>query len=216
MSAKDKIKKYEETEKTTADTEPANETVAPEKETVKTDSETDENVDTLREKLTAVQAESKTNYDQLLRVSAEFENYKKRTGRELDAFRKYATESLVKELLPVIDNLERAIESASDNSEANACVIEGVQMTYQELLKILEKFNVSPIEAMDKPFDPTFHQAILQEETADKPGNVVIKEMQRGYMMHDRLLRPAMVVVSKAPSPNDDAGVPGAASETEM
>ena len=213
MSAKNKIKKYEETEKATIDSEPSAEKES--QELNKEDPTSMDDLTSLQEKLEAAESESKSNYDQVLRVSAEFDNYKKRTLRELDDFRKYATEALVKELLPVLDNLERAVASASDNTDANACVIEGVQMTHQEILKIFEKFNVKPIDAIDKPFDPTYHQAILQEKTNEKPDNTVLKEMQRGYLMHDRLLRPAMVVVSKAVAGRDAAEASEAASETE-
>jgi molecular chaperone GrpE len=101
-----------------------------------------------------------------------------------------------------VDNLERAISSTNgDRSvEREACVVEGVEMTLNEILKILEKFHVQPIEAKGKPFDPTYHEAMMQEETDEYPENTVINELQRGYMIHERLLRPAMVVVSKAKS----------------
>lgn len=100
----------------------------------------------------------------------------------------------------MVDNLERAIGSVNDNSDSNVCVLQGVRMTLQEILKIFDKFGVKSIESLGKSFDPTFHQAILQEETTAQPENTVLKEMQRGYMIHDRLLRPAMVVVAKASS----------------
>lgn len=148
--------------------------------------------------LEVAQREAKESYDRFLRVSAEFENYKKRSAREMNEFRKYANESLLRELLPIIDNLERAIDSSINDTEANDCVVEGVDMTLKELLKVLEKFVVTPIDAMGKPFDPTFHEAVMQEETDDHPDNVVLNELQKGYMIHDRLLRPSMVVVSKA------------------
>lgn len=141
--------------------------------------------------------EARENYDRFLRVSAEFENYKKRSSREMEDFRKYANESLIKELLTVVDNLERAIESCDgDDIEENG-IVKGVHMTHQEVLKILEKFHVQPIGAMGEPFDPAFHQAVMQEDSEDTTEPKVIKELQKGYMIHTRLLRPAMVVVSK-------------------
>ena len=150
----------------------------------------------MRAKLKAAQEESKETYDRLLRVSAEFENYKKRSAREMDEFRKFANESLIKEMLSVVDNLERAINFSSNANQANPGLVEGVDITLKEILKIFEKFNVRPVESLKKHFDPNFHQAVMTEETDDYPEHTVINELQKGYMMHDRLLRPAMVVVS--------------------
>ncbi|MEA3415074.1 MAG: nucleotide exchange factor GrpE [Thermodesulfobacteriota bacterium] len=147
-------------------------------------------------KLKAAQEESRETYDRFLRISAEFENYKKRSDREMDEFRKFANESLIKELLSVVDNFERAINSSSDARQANSGLVEGVNMTLKEMLKIFKKFNVRPVESLKKHFDPSFHQAVMTEETDNYAEHIVINELQKGYMMHDRLLRPAMVVVS--------------------
>jgi molecular chaperone GrpE len=162
------------------------------KDEVSDDAETD-----LEKKLEEAEEEVKASHDRLLRVSAEFDNYKKRTRREVEDFRKYANEALIKELLSVVDNLERAVESSADASESNQ-LLEGVNLTLKEILKIFEKFNVKPIEALEKEFDPAVHQAVLQEASEDHAENTVIREFQKGYTIHDRLLRPAMVVVSKA------------------
>jgi len=140
--------------------------------------------------------EAKEAYDRFLRVSAEFENYKKRSTREMDDFRKYANQSLIKEMLAVVDNLERALNSSNGNTSIDKCMADGVNLTLKEILKVFEKFNVKPIESIGQPFDPTFHQAMMQEETDDYPENTVITELQKGYMIHDRLLRPSMVVVA--------------------
>lgn len=155
-------------------------------------------------KLETAEKEAKESYDRFLRVSAEFENYKKRTTREMDEFRKYANESLIRELLPVVDNLERAIDSSINDKTADGFVVEGIDMTLKEILKVLEKFVVKPIDALGKPFDPAFHEAVMQEETDEQPENAVLKELQKGYMIHDRLLRPSMVVVSKAKKNQDE------------
>lgn len=143
--------------------------------------------------------ESRQHYERLLRVSADFENFKKRSFREADDFRKYANELLLLELLTVVDNLERAIQSTNGEKQEVGCVIAGVEMTLKALLKIFEKFSVKVIEAEGKPFDPNFHQAMMQEASDTHPENTVIREFQKGYMLHDRLLRPSMVVVSKGP-----------------
>jgi molecular chaperone GrpE len=196
MSKKDKIKEYEKAEQAAAQDEEAPRN---EKDTVKVEVEMDSD-DGLQKKLDEALAESQQHYDRLLRVSAEFDNYKKRALREADEFRKFANESLIKDLLHVVDNLERAIDSASESGDANACVVEGVGMTRDEILKTFSKYGVSPVEAVGKPFDPAYHQAIMQEETDEHPENTVVSEMQKGYLLHDRLIRPAMVVVSKAGS----------------
>lgn len=156
-------------------------------------------VDHLQEmetRLESVEQEAKEAHDRFLRVSAEFENYKKRSAREMDEFRKFANESLIREMLTVVDNLERALNSSNNDNQANSHIAEGVDMTLKEILKVFEKFNVKPIEALGKPFDPNFHQAAMREETNERPENTVLNELEKGYMIHDRLLRPAMVVVS--------------------
>jgi molecular chaperone GrpE len=151
-------------------------------------------------KLIAAEHKAEEYYDRLLRASAEFDNYKKRTTREMREVVRYANEKLFKELLFVVDNLDRAIESARQDGPDDDPLLEGVRLTLNEIEKIFERHNVKPIKAIGEPFDPNFHQAMMQEETEEEPANTVIREMQRGYVLHDRLLRPAMVVVSKAKS----------------
>ncbi len=151
----------------------------------------------LENKFIKAEEDVKLSHDRLLRATAEFDNYKKRSERELGEFRKFANERLIKDLLPVMDNLERAVESSA-NDTANSGIIEGVEMTLTEIYKVLERFNLKCLESEGKEFDPNFHQAVLQEETDEYPDNEVIKVMQKGYILHDRLIRPAMVVVAKA------------------
>ncbi|WDP91417.1 MAG: nucleotide exchange factor GrpE [Desulfobacter sp.] len=134
--------------------------------------------------------------EKTLRLSAEFENFKKRKQREIDDFKKFANEMVFKQLLSVVDNLERAIVSAEDASD-DASLLEGVKLTHKEIIKLFESFNVKPVEAENQPFDPNFHQAVTQEENNDLPDNTVTTVLQKGYTLHDRLIRPAMVVVSK-------------------
>jgi len=164
-------------------------------------------VKALQEKLGAAEAEAKENYERLLRVSAEFENYKKRAAREMDDFRKFANESILKEILILVDNLERAMSSSGQETDTDSCVVEGLHLTINEIKKVFEKFSVKPIDALEKPFDPNFHEAVMHEETDEYPENIVLKEFQKGYLLHDRLLRPAMVAVSKSKdSTNGAAG----------
>lgn len=148
--------------------------------------------------LQAARQQAQENYDRLLRASAEFDNYKKRTAREMQDVIKYANEKIFKELLTVVDNLERAIEAAGADRKDEDPLLKGIHLTLGEVLKILERHKVKPVKALGEPFDPAYHQAMMQEEVADQPPNTVVREMQKGYVIHDRLLRPAMVVVSKA------------------
>ncbi|MFP4452415.1 MAG: nucleotide exchange factor GrpE [Desulfosalsimonas sp.] len=160
-----------------------------------------EEIEQLRQEVSSAKAEAAETYDRLLRHSAEFENYKKRVQRQMENHKKYANEELIKDLLTVVDNLERALNAAGEpKAETDACMAEGIEMTLNEILKILKKHDVTPVEAVGQPFDPTYHEAIMQEETDEHPENTVIGEMQKGYLLHDRLIRPAMVVVSKAKS----------------
>ena len=190
-------KDIEQTE-TDIDSEGAQRPVEPKADKVKKEKKKNSAViEELISKLEEKEQEAKDNYDRFLRNAAELENYKKRTVRQMDEFRKYANDSLIMELLTVVDNLERAIQSSRNDENSNASVVAGVQMTLDEILKILDKFGVKPIAALERNFDPAFHQAVMQEETQDFPSQTVLKELQKGYLLHDRLLRPAMVVVSK-------------------
>jgi molecular chaperone GrpE len=157
----------------------------------------------LEAKLEVKEQEAKENYDRLLRVSAEFENYKKRTTRELEEFRKFANQSLIKEMLSVVDNLELAMNSTNGNKTIDQGLLQGLDMTHKEILKVFEKFNVKPIKAKGQTFDPTFHEAVMQEATDEFDENTVINELQKGYLIHDRLLRPAMVVVARPKESKD-------------
>lgn len=163
-----------------------------------------ESIKDLEAKLEAKEQEAGETYDRLLRVSAEFDNYKKRSTREMEEFRKFANQSLIKEMLSVVDNLELAKNSTNDHKTIDKDLLQGLDMTHKEILKVFEKFNVKPIDAKGQPFDPAFHEAVMQEETDDVPKNTVINELQKGYMIHDRLLRPAMVVVAKPKEKKDD------------
>ena len=150
---------------------------------------------TLEEQLEAAQGEARENHDRFLRVAAELDNFRKRKEREIGDLRKYANQSLLKELLAVVDNLERALESGRASGQPEA-LAEGVEMTLKELLKIFQRFGVTPIEALARPFDPNHHEAVMQEPSDAYPTNTVIRELQKGYLLRERLLRPAMVVVS--------------------
>lgn len=139
--------------------------------------------------------------DLYLRAHAEMENLKKRTAKEKEEFTKYSQESLILSLLPAVDNLERALEAAkNDQGSTNASALEaGVALILKQFLETLEKAGVKPVEARGTPFDPHFHHAVMQVETADLPEGTVVEVLQKGYLLKDRLLRPAMVKVATAP-----------------
>ncbi len=202
MSPKKKIKIVTDSDAPPSDSEAQDITKKNEEKASKDAAEADavatgDPVKELQEKLDAKDEEARENYDRFLRVSAEFDNYKKRSTRELEDFRKFANQSLLKEMLSVIDNLELAIHSADENKAGESSLREGLDLTHREILRVFEKFQVKPIESKGKAFDPTYHEAVMQEETDEFPENTVITEMQKGYLIHDRLLRPAMVVVAK-------------------
>jgi molecular chaperone GrpE len=135
-------------------------------------------------------------HDQLLRLGAEFENYKKRVQKEKSDLIKFGNESLLKAVLPILDNLERAIGHGKKMNE-NGPLLQGVEITLRQLLNILERFGVKPVAAMGESFDPEKHEAVSQAESDQEP-NRVISELEKGYLFHERLLRPAKVLVSKA------------------
>jgi len=150
----------------------------------------------LEEKLQAAERRAQENHERFLRAAAELDNFRKRKEREVSDLRKYANQMLLRELLGVVDNLERALAASLESSESEG-LREGVEMTLKELLKIFDQFKVTPIESHEQPFDPNHHEAVMQEHSDAFPPNTVVKELQKGYMLRDRLLRPAMVVVSK-------------------
>jgi molecular chaperone GrpE len=141
--------------------------------------------------------------DRHLRLAAEFENFKRRALRERQELLNYANENLVKELLPTVDNLERALEHArrdEEGGEEAEKLLEGVELTYRSLLQALERFGVTVIQAQNEPFDPTVHEAIRRVPSSEHKPGTVIEVLQRGYQLKDRLLRPALVAVAGTPS----------------
>jgi len=151
----------------------------------------------LKKKLEEKEKESKENHDRLLRTAADFENYKKRAAKEREDWTKFSNEDLIRSILPFIDNLERAVNHAQKVVDTGV-LIEGVRLTIQQLLQNLTKFGLSSFESVGKPFDPAMHEAMLVVETNTHEPNQVVEEFQKGYLLNDRLLRPATVSVSKA------------------
>jgi molecular chaperone GrpE len=158
------------------------------------------------EELKAQAAKSKENWEQLLRTAADFENYKKRAARERQEISKYANESLIQKLLPVLENLEAAMSTASTGQPVTLESLQtGLKMIQQQFKSVLTDAGLEEIDAANKPFDPNLHEAIAQNESATVPEGHVLQQVRKGYKLRERLLRPASVVVAKAPSQNPPA-----------
>jgi len=140
----------------------------------------------------------KSLQEKILYLQAEFENYKKLKIKEKQDTLKFGNEVLVKELLPVLDNLEMALDHTAKTEDYKG-IYEGVKMTLNEFLKVLEKAGVTRIEAAGKKFDPNLHEAFYQEEKEDMEPDTVISEFQKGYLLNNRLVRPSRVIISKKP-----------------
>ncbi len=134
--------------------------------------------------------------DKYLRQVAEFENFRKRKERELEEFWRKANADLILKLLPILDDIERSLESARRDQNFEA-LVEGIEMIYKTFLKVLEAEGVTPISAVGQEFDPEYHEALMQVEKEDVPPNTVVEEHQKGYLIGDKILRPAKVIVSK-------------------
>lgn len=148
-------------------------------------------------------AEASKNWDLYLRERADLENFRKRSQREKEEAIRFANDRLLKEMIPVLDNLERAIEHAAENTGGGG-LLEGVDMTVNMFRKVLDGFGVKPIDAIGAAFDPNLHQAMGHVETDEYPPNTVSAEFQKGYTLHSRLLRPSMVMVAKAAAAGTD------------
>ena len=142
--------------------------------------------------------ELKEKNDSLMRHVADVENYKKRLEKERADLRDFANESLIKELLPVVDNLELALNH-SRQQEAGSALLEGVENVLKGFLQAITKFGVTPIQALGEKFDPAFHNAVMQQKDDSVEDQTIIQELQKGYLLKNRLLRPAMVVVARRP-----------------
>ncbi len=134
--------------------------------------------------------------DRMLRVAADVENTRKRLERESSEGICYANEKLIRELLPILDNLERAIEHGEKDADFDS-LLEGVRMTYKGFVDTLGKLGCTQVEALGKDFDPNYHEAMMQQESSEHEDNKVLQEFRKGYVLNDRLIRPSMVVVSK-------------------
>jgi molecular chaperone GrpE len=179
---------------------------------VSTATEVEATVSRLQSDLKEKTAEVEALNDRLLRLHAEFENYKKRMARERSEFMKFANEALILGFLPILDNLERAVATAKSGRDAQG-VAEGLDIICRLFQTTLEKAGVKAIEALEHEFDPNLHQAVAQVESIDGRDNLVVEEVQKGYLLEGRLLRPTMVRVSKVKVPRSEFQVPGSAED---
>lgn len=175
-------------------------------------------LNTLNEQVELAEKERDEFKERWMRASADLDNLRKRTRREKDEFRKYGHDKFALELLPVVDNLERALEHASKSADSSS-IVDGVQMVYRQIVGVLEKHGIVGIDARGSKFDPEHHEAIQQVETSEHETGTVVEQYQKGYSLHDRLLRPAMVSVAKRSeggnnSPNTEANSTSADDES--
>jgi molecular chaperone GrpE len=149
----------------------------------------------LRQILAEQLSKAEENYDRLLRLQADYDNFRRRTRQEKEEFYKYASEKLINTLLPVLDNFELALSAEGDSIEN---IKSGVQMIYKQLLDVLATEGVAPIPAVGEQFDPLKHEAVLRAESDEHPDNTIVQELRRGYFLKDKVIRPSMVKVVKS------------------
>lgn len=152
-------------------------------------------IERLQAEVERLQEEKEKTYDKMLRIQAEYENYKKRSLREREAERKYKSQDLANELLPAIDNFERALQVEVTDETAN--FVEGMEMIYKQLIDALAAQGVEQMETVGQEFDPNLHHAVMQAEDEETESNIIVEELQKGYKLKDRVIRPAMVKVNK-------------------
>ncbi len=170
------------------------------------DEPTETSVEDLASKIEALEAKAEENWDHFVRTKAEMDNMRRRAERDLENAHKYALERFAQELLPVKDSLEMGVAAAQDEAADIDKLREGSEMTLRMLDSALTKFNIKTVDPLDEPFNPELHQAMTMVEVPDKAPNTVINVLQKGYTLNDRLVRPAMVVVSKAAADEAETG----------
>jgi molecular chaperone GrpE len=157
-----------------------------------------DDVAALKAQLAATEQKAAENWDKALRATAELENVRRRVERESATLQKYALERILGELIAVNDSFDLALKAVAAESAETRAHLEGLQLTHKQLWSTLERYGVSPIDPQGEPFNPEFHEAVSALESSEVAPNHVLSVMQKGYKLHDRLLRPAMVVVAKA------------------
>lgn len=178
----------EEQEVTAAEQNPVNEAAAAE-------AQAEEIIDQEQTELTRLKAEAEETQQRLVRAQADFDNFRRRTQREKEDLAKYASMKLITELVPVIDNFERAMATVPEGTETESFA-KGIQMILRQLETVLASEGLAAMETVGQPFNPEFHQAIMQVDSEEHEEGIVVEEVQKGYMLKDKVLRPAMVKVS--------------------
>ena len=187
MATEERNENLEEVEETVENTE----TTETEEEVV--EEKTAEEL--LQEKVDKLEEELKQSEDKYLRLYAEFENFKRRKNKEIETNNVYKSQKVITEILPSLDNLERALQVESDNDEIKS-LLKGVEMVYEGLLNVLKSEGVELIETENAQFDPNYHHAVMQDEDSEKESGVILDTFQKGYKLKDRVIRPAMVKVN--------------------
>lgn len=171
-------------------------------------SDLEERIRELEAEVAKHESETKANYDRFLRERADLENFKRRAAREREETLRYGHEGLVRGLLPVLDNLERAVEHAASGGDDQP-LLEGVNLVLKGFREVLEQHGIRSIASLGERFDPAVHEAMEQIESDQHEPNTVVREHQKGYLLHDRLIRPALVGVSKLPVRQSEPDEPG-------
>ncbi|QNI93141.1 chaperone protein GrpE [Synechococcus sp. A15-127] len=182
--------------------------------TTGTDVDPAERLQQLEKELLTLRAEHDALQSQYMRIAADFDNFRKRQSRDQDDLRQQLVCSTLSEILPVVDNFERARQQLSPEGEEAQALHRSYQGLYKQLVEVLKQQGVARMEVVGQEFDPTLHEAVLREENTEHPEDVVIEELQRGYHLNGRVLRHAMVKVSMGPGPSGDA--PAADSHSEQ
>ncbi len=169
-------------------------------EEMETAAEDEESIESLKQRLEEAEKKAEENWDQLVRAKAELENIRRRSERELENAHKYALEKFAQELLPVIDSMEMGVAAAQDENTDVSKLREGTEMTLKMFLNAIDKFGIKSVHPVNEEFNPEHHQAMSMVDSDEHEPNTVIDVMQKGYLLNDRLVRPAMVVVSSANS----------------
>jgi molecular chaperone GrpE len=183
-------------EKQTAEQD-LNATYAAEQETQEqaTDAESIQAEEQASGEMVELQKQADENLQRYLRAQADFDNFRRRARAEKEDLAKYASMKLIEQLIPVIDNFERALSSSKETKDFDA-LAKGIDMTYRQLDQVLEQEGLKPIQAVGQPFNPEFHQAVMQVESEEHEEGIVLEELQKGYLLKDKVIRPSMVKVS--------------------
>ena len=167
--------------------------------------------ETREEEIARLTQEKQEQHERLLRAQADFDNYRKRVQKERADLLRYGSESALREILPVIDNMELAVDSARTHDNSNAQLREGIEMVLSQFKSALERLGVKPIETVEHPFDPNKHEALMRVDAPEDQDGAVINEIRKGYYLHDKVIRPAQVTVGAyaqeqaAPKASDEA-----------